>query len=268
MSSLPSLELQLILILQDHLHAAALGLARILPCMALLPYLGSGAIAGKTLRSLVAAVVFTGLFPQIITGANAAARPEGLALLIAAGREAVIGAALGLVIAAPYHVFHAVGAVIDSQRGGSVSAMLDPLTGVEATETSNLLQMAAACVFLLSGGMVALLEVVQGSYALVPLGASFTVNPDAAAGYARELFDNLIRIAGPVLILLFMVEVLLGILSRFAQQLNAFSLSLSVKSIVAFAAMFVYIFTAVSQEVPRLWHRADPSQWLLLGGLQ
>lgn len=261
-----ALDAQLILLVQDHLHSVALGLARIIACMAWLPYLGSGAIPGKTLRTLVAGVVFAGLFPQIMTGEHASQSPEGLALLMALASEAVVGTVLGLVMAAPYHVFHAVGAMIDSQRGGSVGAMLDPLTGVEATETSNLLQMAAACIFLLGGGMLAVVETLQGSYALVPFGQAFTVNPDAAADYVRQLLGNLLRIAGPVLILLFIVEVLLGILSRFAQQLNAFSLTLSVKSIVAFAAMLVYIFSILSQDVPRIWHSMHMEQWLLPGG--
>lgn len=257
------LDAQLILLVQDHLHAVALGLARILACMAWLPYLGGGAMPAKTLRTLVAGVVFAGLFPQIMTGEHAGQSPEGLALLIALASEAVVGTVLGLVMAAPYHAFHAVGAMIDSQRGGSVSAMLDPLTGVEATEASNLLQMAAACVFLLGGGMLAVVEVLQGSYALVPFGSAFTINPDAAGDYVRQLLGSLVRIAGPVLILLFLVEVLLGILSRFAQQLNAFSLTLSVKSIVAFAAMLVYIFSIIAQDVPRIWHSMDMQQWLL-----
>ncbi|WP_164273883.1 type III secretion system export apparatus subunit SctT [Stenotrophomonas sp. B1-1] len=260
-----SLDAQLILLAQDHLHSVALGLARILACFAWLPYLGSGAMPAKTLRTLVAGVVFVGLFPQIMTGEQAGHSAEGLALLVALGSEAIVGTVLGLVIAAPYHVFHAVGAMIDSQRGGSVSAMLDPLTGVEATETSNLLQMAAACVFLLGGGMQAVVEVLQGSYALVPFGSAFTINPDAAGDYVRQLLGNLVRIAGPVLILLFLVEVLLGILSRFAQQLNAFSLTLSVKSIVAFAAMLVYIFGTLAQDVPRIWHSMDPQMWLVPG---
>lgn len=258
-----SLDAQLSLLVQDHLHAVALGVARVLPCMMWLPYLGSGALPAKTVRTLVAAVVLAGLFPQIMTGQHASDSPEGLALLVALAGEAVIGTVLGLVMAAPYHVFHAVGAIIDSQRGGSVSAMLDPLTGVEATETSNLLQMAAASVFLLGGGMLAVVEVVQGSYALVPFGGAFTINPDAAGDYVRQLLGNLLRIAGPVLILLFLVEVLLGILSRFAQQLNAFSLTLSVKSIVAFAAMLVYMFSAIVQDVPRIWHSIQIDTWLL-----
>jgi type III secretion protein T len=53
--------------------------------------------------------------------------------------------------------------------------------------------------------------------------------------------------------LLLLVEVFLGVLSRFAQQMNAFSVSLAVKSFVAFLALAVYLMPMLQNELPAMW---------------
>ena len=106
----------------------------------------------------------------------------------------------------------------------------------------------------------------------------FTAEGQILLGYARRI----LKLHGEVMTTLrqphmvgavrigtpddYVMRFLPGILSRFAQQLNAFSLTLSVKSIVAFAAMLVYIFSILSQDVPRIWHSMHMEQWLLPGG--
>ncbi|MBJ7517656.1 MAG: flagellar biosynthetic protein FliR, partial [Stenotrophomonas sp.] len=172
---------------------------------------------------------------------------------------------LGLLLALPYHVFHAIGSVIDTQRGAGVGAMLDPLTGVEATEMANLLQMMSAVVFLVAGGLVPLLEAIQGSYVLVPMGGSFLPELSGMHSFVDIVLSAAMRMAAPVLLLLLLVEILLGVISRFAQQLNAFSVSLAVKSMLAFAAMLVYFMLSMTDQVPALWRQYPALRGLLPG---
>ena len=248
----PSLDAQLIQALSGYLVPAALGLTRLLTCFAWLPYLGAGALPSRMVRVGVALVVLVGLWPVTEMGARPA---DLMGLALATAREALVGTALGLMLALPYHVFHAVGSMLDTQRGAGVGAMMDPLSGVEATEMANLLQMMSAAVFLLAGGLLPLMQALQQSYAVVPIGAEFV----PALGSLHTLMDVVLgaalRMAAPVILLLFLVEIMLGVLSRFAQQLNAFSVSLSVKSIIAFAALLVYLMGTVTGQVPALWQQ-------------
>lgn len=260
--AVPSLDAQLIHALSGYLVPAALGLTRLLACFAWLPYLGAGALPSRMLRVAVALVVLVGLWPVT----DLQTRPAGLlGLALATGREALVGTALGLMLALPYHVFHAMGSLVDTQRGAGVGAMMDPLSGVEATEMANLLQMMSAAVFLLAGGLLPLLQVLQQSYAVVPIGADFV----PSLGSVHTLMDGVLgaalRMAAPVILLLFLVEIMLGVLSRFAQQLNAFSVSLAVKSIIAFAALLVYLMGTISGQVPALWRQYPALRVLATG---
>jgi len=260
--SLTPLDAVLMAALRDHAVPAALGVARLLPCIAWIPYLGPGALPARTLRVLLALMILVGLWP--IT--QDLQRPEGLfGLAMAALVEVVIGTVLGLMLALPYHVFHAIGSIIDTQRGAGVGALLDPLTGVEATETANLLQMFSAVVFLVAGGMVPLLEAIQGSYALVPMGGRFVPDIAQIHVFMDIVLSAAVRMAAPVLILLFLVEIVLGVLSRFAQQLNAFSVSLALKSFLALLAMLFYFMQMMTEQVPALWQLHPPLRGLLPG---
>ena len=249
---LTSLDAAFLQAIGDHAVPATLGLARLLACFAWLPYLSSGAMPSRMLRVVLALAVLIGLWPVTETVQRPLDMPS---LGLAAMREALVGTVLGLMLALPYHVFHAIGSVIDTQRGAGVGAMLDPLTGVEATEMANLLQMMSAVVFLVAGGLVPLLEAVQGSYALVPMGGGFLPDLPSIHGFTDIVLSAAVRMAAPVLLLLLLVEILLGIISRFAQQLNAFSVSLTVKSVIAFAAMLLYLMLTMTEQVPALWRQ-------------
>ena len=259
---LTALNTVLIESLGEYAVPATLGMARLLACFAWLPYLSSGAIHSRMMRVVLSLVVLIGLWPVTET----VERPADMtALAMAALREAVAGTVLGLMLALPYHVFHALGSMIDTQRGAGVGAMLDPLTGVEATEMANLLQMMSAVLFLVAGGLVPLLEAIQGSYALLPMGTGFLPESSSIHSFVDIVLSSAIRMAAPVLLLLLLVEILLGVVSRFAQQLNAFSVSLAVKSVLAFAAMVVYLMLAMTEQVPALWRQYPVLRALLPG---
>jgi len=256
---LPQLDASVMQALRDVATPAALGIARIFACFAWLPWLASGAMPSRLLRVLVAVFVLMGLWPV-----TEAWQPlPGTSVALAMGREAVLGTLLGLLLALPFHVFHAVGSLVDTQRGASVSAMLDPLTGIEATELANLMQMASVVVFLVAGGLLPLLEVLAQSYVVVPMGSDMLPDLATVHTFAQLLFSAALRIAAPVALLLFLVDVLLGVLSRFAQQLNAFSVALAVKSLLAFLALLVYLMQVMADQVPAIWQA-----WPALRGLQ
>lgn len=259
---MPSMDAVFVAMLAEYLVPSALGLARLVACFAWLPYLSSGVLPSRMLRMALALAVLIGIWPV-----TAEMRPPtdlpGLAL--ASAREALVGTALGLMLALPYHVFHAVGSLIDVQRGAGVGAMMNPLSGMEATEMANLLQLMSAVVFLVAGGLVPLLTVVQESYRTIPMGSGFLPDPASLHSLVDIVLAAALRMAAPVILLLFLVEILLGVISRFAQQLNAFSVSLSVKSVIAFAALVLYLMLALTGQVPALW-KDYPALRILTGG--
>lgn len=254
-----ALDASLVAWARDASVPAVLGMARIGACFAWLPYLSSGVMPSKMTRSVVALATLVGMWPVT---AQALLPTDMLAMTGAMLVEVLIGTAIGLAVALPFHIFHGFGAIVDNQRGAGVGAMLDPVSGVEATETANLIQLMSVMVFLASGGMRVLLDVLQESYALVPMGGMPALQLQPLQSFAGAVLAGAVRMALPVLLLLFLVEVMLGVLSRYAQQMNAFSVSLAVKSLIAFLALLIYLMPTVVQEVPRLRDGSDALRML------
>jgi len=256
---LSALDTELVALARDHGLPALLGMARIGACLVWIPYLSPGVMPAKMTRTVVAMMILIGLWPST---AGATVPPDILSMAGVVLREVLIGTAIGLVVALPFHIFHGMGAIIDNQRGAGIGAMLDPVSGMEATETSNLLQLMSVVVFLATDGMIVLLEVIQDSYVLIPMGGVLALDLARVQDFAGTLLAGAVRMALPVL-LLFLVEVLLGVLSRFAQQMNPFSISLAVKSYIAFIALLFYLMPTVAQQVPLIRDSTDALQLLL-----
>lgn len=257
---LSALDVELVALARDHGVTALLGMARIGACLAWIPYLSPGVMPAKMTRTVVTMMVLIGLWPST---AGAMVPPDIVSTAGVVLREVLIGSAIGLVVALPFHIFHGMGAIVDNQRGAGIGAMLDPVSGVEATETSNLLQLMSVVVFLATDGMIVLLEVIQDSYLLIPMGGAMTLDLARVQDFAGLLLAGAVRMALPVLLLLFLVEVLLGVLSRFAQQMNPFSISLAVKSYIAFIALLFYLMPTLAQHVPLIRDSTDALQMLM-----
>lgn len=257
---LSALDTELVALARDHGLPALLGMARIGACLVWIPHLSPGVMPAKMTRTVVAMMILIGLWPST---AGATVPPDILSMAGVVLREVLIGTAIGLVVALPFHIFHGMGAIIDNQRGAGIGAMLDPVSGMEATETSNLLQLMSVVVFLATDGMIVLLEVIQDSYVLIPMGGVLALDLARVQDFAGTLLAGAVRMALPVLLLLFLVEVLLGVLSRFAQQMNPFSISLAVKSYIAFIALLFYLMPTVAQQVPLIRDSTDALQLML-----
>ncbi|XLM19521.1 flagellar biosynthetic protein FliR, partial [Chromobacterium piscinae] len=58
----------------------------------------------------------------------------------------------------PFWAFHALGSVIDNQRGATLSSSIDPANGVDTSEMANLFNLFSAAVYLQGGGMELMLD--------------------------------------------------------------------------------------------------------------
>lgn len=244
----------------EHVHTMALGLARVIPFMAWVPSLDAGTLPMRLLRVAVAFVCIAGIWPRL--GGLAPMADDVFTFLWRACREGMVGLALGLVVSMPFQAMHAVGAMLDNQRGATISSSIDPFNGIESSETSSLLHMFAAVLFLAWGGATAVLEALVASYQLLPVGR-FDLPPLAQCTIViGQLLAAALRMAAPAMLLMFVMEVFLGILSRFAQQMNAFSVSLAVKSFVAFLAL-AFLFGPIAQRhLPWAFGEVDATELL------
>ncbi len=157
-------------------------------------------------------------------------------------KEVFVGCAIGLFFGSILWALAAAGEIIDTKIGSSMGQLADPASGQTSTLNAVFLGRLANLVFVSAGGLLLLVGTILESHAVWPMGAAW---PDWSAGggllFSQE-FGRLMAItalvAGPVLVILFLVDLGLGLVNRFAQQLNVFQLSLSIK---ALAGTFVLI---------------------------
>jgi flagellar biosynthetic protein FliR len=141
-----------------------------------------------------------------------------------AGRELLIGLALSLSVRVLVAGAELAGHLSGFQIGFAYSSLVDPQSGARNGVLSALYANLVVMVFLIVDGHHQLLQALVASYSALPIGASaWASTGDLAPLVARTLgtvFVIGIRIAAPVVFVLFVIEVSLGLLSRAAPQLN------------------------------------------------
>jgi len=164
-------------------------------------------------------------------------------------KEAFIGGVIGFFFAGVMWAFEAAGQVIDTKVGTTQAQVNDPLSGHQTTLNGALFSRLASYIFMAGGGFMIMVGTLLESYVLWPVHSRM---PTLAEGGAR-LFEGefgrimalTLLISAPALVLLYVVEGVLGLINRFAQQLNVFSLSQSLKAVVAIWIIWIQIASLV-----------------------
>ena len=164
-----------------------------------------------------------------------AASPGRLLLIVA--KEIFLGIAIGVLFGIFLWAFEAAGELIDTQTGMSQAQILDPFSGHEVTLISDFFGRFANLLFLSLGGLLLLTSVTLKSFAVWPLDTLLPrIERDGVMLFADTfsgVFTLILLLAAPALAVVFLIDVGMGLLNRFAQRLNVFFLSNSIKSLVA-----------------------------------
>ncbi len=170
---------------------------------------------------------------------------QGMRLLAVMLKEAAIGFFLGFLIALPLWAMDIMGAYIDNQRGASIAATINPLTGHDTSPLGELFSQAALVYLLMTGGLLLVLELIYASYQAWPVYQMLPRFSDQMPVVLLGLMDRLMWLAvllsAPVIFSMFLAEVGLGIVSRFVPQLQVFFLAMPVKSAIAIFVFTVYV---------------------------
>ena len=244
------------------LNLLAFGLAAVRPAAVflLLPAFAPQVVPAQVRNSVFLAL---GVVALVITP------PQSAGLQLSVGfflREAMIGGSIGLFFAVFLYAMEVAGQIVDNVSGRSFATVVDPLGGHQTSLTGTLLGRLSQFVFMFAGGLTLLVGALIESYAVWPLGAALPDLRAAGAGLFAGEFQRLmttaVLFAGPVLVVLFAVDLSLGLVNRFAQQFNVFSLSLSIKAWLSVLVVLMLVpmiamgvvedFAAASDRVLRL----------------
>ena len=239
--------------LHSWLAGAALSVARLSPVFFMLPFLNAGVLTGPA-RGAVMMLVGMALWP---VGEFPLPTLDRLGFLLLILREVLIGLGLASLLCWPFWVMHAFGNLIDNQRGAMLGNTVDPSSGNDTSELANFLQLFGAVLYLQMGGMHLVLDAFARSYQLCSPEQVCSLNIEGLVQLLDATVARAVVISSPVVATLLLSEALLGLLARFAPQMNAFSMSLAIKGPIALLVLLLYAGSHLPDQLQRMAAKAD-----------
>lgn len=219
----------------------SLALARIGGLVSFAPFFGSGAVL-PWIRIFIALSLTWVLFP--VVGDRIPQIPAtslGFALLLA--RELLIGFLLGFCAKLVFGALEVAGQIIGFQMGFSFIQIVDPQTQVESPFMGIFLNLAGMMLFLAFNGHHWLIQAVAYSYELGSGTLSSASIVEQLTLSLAQMFVVGFKVAAPLAVSMFLVDVLFGILGRAAPQLQLLVLGLPAKGLVGFALLAATIYS-------------------------
>ena len=213
------------------------------------PFMGGGLVTGQ-LRFTVVLACYIVLHPMLLgqlphwPGLEYGSAVELGALIV---KEVFLGLLMGLMAGMMFWGIQCAGFFIDNQRGAGQAASSDPLSGEQTSPTGSFLFQSAVYVFFSTGAFLCCLGIIYASYEAWPVssllpGAMFA-KPDLAlffAGKVARLALDMVLLAAPVVAACLLTDISLGLINRFASQLNVYVLAMPIKSGLASLLLIFY----------------------------
>jgi flagellar biosynthesis protein FliR len=213
---------------EEQVAAFFLVLGRVSPLFLLAPLFSSKSIPGRV-RGIVAVGLAFGLAAIVEPGARVPLDAITLGGLML--KEVLVGMAYAFTLGALFAAMAAAGALLDTLIGFSYGALVDPVTGNQASVLSNLYTLVGVMVFIAIGGDGWVIRGLAESYELVPLLDAPALG--SLVGGAQDAFASVmtsaLKICAPVLLALVITDAAFGVVSRVVPQLNVFAVGFPAK---------------------------------------
>jgi len=223
---------------------------RVLAMFTALPVLGTRTVP---LRVRIALAFFIALAAQPMLPplppevASVALDAPAAALLVA--QQVVVGLALGFAVRIVFTAAEFAGEIVGLQMGLNFAGFFDPVTASQTTATSRFFGTAVAWLFVVINGHLIVIAAVVASFAAFPIAPEplAFVRQAQPQVWGAEVFRLGLWIALPIVAMLLFVNLVLGLISRVAAQMNVFAVGFPVTVGVGLLGM---LLTLPMMQVP------------------
>ncbi|GJL79997.1 MAG: flagellar biosynthetic protein FliR [Nitrospinaceae bacterium] len=196
--------------------------SRVMAIIVFAPILGSPQVPSRFKVGL--ALVFSILiFPMVKF--QPLAEPRGLFdLAIHLATDAAIGLSLAFAVRLIFTAVQVAGTVVDFQMGFGVVNVIDPQTQAQVSVTAQFQNILAILIFLATDAHHFIIGAVVQSFDLInPSQVDFSnVTPEFILRTFSSMFLVAVKIAAPIMAILFFLSVGLGLVARTVPQMNVF----------------------------------------------
>jgi flagellar biosynthesis protein FliR len=225
----------------DHwLSSFMLVLARVLG------FANIGPVLSQTNIPVTVRVGISFMLTIIISSLVPAAPPERdqYNYFVSIATNLAVGLLIGFVTRFVLDIVQAAGEIMDNILGLNSLAIFDPTLG-QVTVLSTFFRTFGLVLFLYVGGIEMTLITLVKSFKVFPLTATQFIALNMSMEQIVKLSGNVLILgiigASPILVVLVFVDIVLGLMSRAAQQINPFSLSFSLKPIIGMVLILLTV---------------------------
>lgn len=155
----------------------------------------------------------------------------------------MVGFVIGYVTTLIFSAIWTAGQLIDTQIGFGIVSVIDPQNSIQVPLMGNFKNILALLVFFVLDGHHTLIELIFGTYELVPLGEGVVTDELSTIiiGLFSDSFLLALKIALPVFAITFISEVAFGILVRVIPQMNIFIVGIPIKIFIGLVTIMIFI---------------------------
>lgn len=211
---------------------------RVLALFSVLPVFGQRIVPA---RVRVALAFFVALSAQATLPTMPVVPLDSGASLMLLLQQLLVGMALGFAVRIVFAAVEFAGEIVGLQMGLNFAGFFDPVSASQGTATSRFFGTMVAWLFVVMNGHLLVLLAVVKSFEVFPVGAEpfallRTVQPQT---WGAEIFSLGLWIALPMVTMLLFVNVVLGVISRVASQMNVFAIGFPITLGVGLLGMLV-----------------------------
>ncbi|WP_193509276.1 flagellar biosynthetic protein FliR [Cryobacterium sp. BB736] len=231
------------------MEAVMLAAVRMTTFLVIAPPFSSRAFPAR-IKAMLAIGLALAVSPAVTAGYTSL---DTAGFLAALALELLMGALLGFLVMIVFSAVQSAGSLIDLFGGFQLAQGFDPQSMVNGAQFARLFNMAAVVLIFSTGAYQLIIGGLTRSFSALPIGGAIDLGRpvEAMTTGITELFLSSVQIAGPLIVILFLADVGLGLLTRVAPALNAFALGFPLKILLTLT-FAVTVFVALPQIIESL----------------
>ncbi len=168
---------------------------------------------------------------------------DDLTFILLIFKEVLLGYILGYVVQLYVYMLLFVGDLLDYQFGLSMAKVFDPQTYVQVSIIGNLFQLLFIVLFFMSNSHLMMIEIMSHSFTYLRLDAWFSLTK--LIPYLLDLFITVfmlvIKLALPMIVAAFTLEIAMGILMKLIPQIHVFVINIQLKVLLGIVLLLIMI---------------------------
>ncbi|MBI2875380.1 MAG: flagellar biosynthetic protein FliR [Candidatus Tectomicrobia bacterium] len=211
------------------------------------------------------AFALTLVFVPILPPPTVSLLVTGPGVILALGRELLIGGALALAVKLIFAGVELAGQILGYQMGFSIMNVIDPQTSEQVSVLGQFQNFLALMIFLAIDGHHLLIRALMHSFQLVsPLEASFSNGLIHTLTFlSSQIFVLAIKISAPAMIAVFLANLAMGLMARLVPQMNVFMLNVPLTIALGFLVIGLSL-PFFAQLLVKAFHQLEGDLYQLL----